>query len=110
MDLRKQKRYNVSAPVLFMWALHDGEPHGGRGITRDINTFGVYVITDALPPVGARVQMTIALPKLTDTGAGMQLTCEGVVLRSESDDVTKHGFAASAQFYPETTDLVLSQV
>jgi hypothetical protein len=110
MELRKQKRYNVCAPVLFMWALHDGEPQGGRGITRDINTFGVYVITDASPPIGARVQMTIALPKLTDNGTGMQLTCEGVVLRCESDDVARRGFAASAQFYPETTELVLSQL
>ena len=110
MELRKQKRYKLSAPVLFMSALHDGEPQSGRGITRDINTFGVYVITDALPPVGARVQMEIALPKLTDTGSGMQLTCEGVVLRCESDDATKRGFAASAQFYPETADVVLSQL
>ena len=93
-----------------MWALHDGEPQCGRGITRDISTFGVFVITDALPPVGARVQMEIALPKLTDTGSGMQLTCEGVVLRCESDDATMRGFAAAAQFYPETADMVLTQL
>ena len=96
--------------MLFMWALHDGEPQSGRGITRDISTLGVYVVTGALPPVGARVQMEIALPKLTETGSGMQLTCEGVVLRCESGDPTKRGFAAAAQFYPETADVVLSQL
>jgi hypothetical protein len=110
MELRKQNRYKLNAPVHFMWAPHDGEPQGGQGITRDINTFGVYVMTDALPSVGARVQMEIALPALRDAGSGMQLTCEGVVLRCDYDDATKRGFAASAQFYPETTDMVLSQL
>jgi hypothetical protein len=91
-----------------MWAFRDGEPQSGRGITRDINTLGVFVLTDALPPVGARVQMEIALPKLTATGMGMQLTCEGVVLRCESGDATKRGFAASAQFYPDSAAMMLA--
>lgn len=109
MELRRQKRYKLTAPTLFMWAFRDGEPQSGRGIVRDINTLGVYVLTEAVPPVGARVQMEIALPKLTATGTGMQLTCEGVVLRSESEDATTRGFAASAQFYPETADVMLAQ-
>jgi hypothetical protein len=110
MELRKHKRYKVNAPVNFMWATHGGEPQSGQGITRDINTFGVYVVTDALPSVGARVQMEITLPAFRDTGPGMQLTCEGVVLRCDGDGTPKRGFAASAQCYPETADIVLSQL
>jgi hypothetical protein len=110
MEHRKQKRYILNVPVLFLWALHDREPQSGRGITRDINTFGVHVITDAVPPVGARVQMEIALPKVSETGCGMQLTCEGVVLRRESDDPANRSVAASAQLYPETAGVLLSQL
>jgi len=108
-DLRNAKRYQLSAPALFLWAPQDGKPQSGQGVTRDINTFGVYVLTDALPPVGALVQMEIALPRLEDTSPGMHLHGEGVVLRCEFHDPAKCGFAASAHFYPETADVVLSQ-
>ncbi len=109
IELRKTKRYQLTAPAIFMWAPSDGKPQSGQGVTRDINTFGVYVTTDALPPVGARIQIEITLPKLADTGAGMHLQGEGVVLRCDYGDSAKNGFAASAQLYPESADSVLSQ-
>ena len=115
LELRKAKRYRLSAPALFMWAPHEGKPQSGQGVTRDINTFGVYVLTDALPPVGALVQLEILLPKLADTGSGMHLTGEGVVLRVDprgprADGTSEGGFAASVQFYPEATESVLSHL
>lgn len=110
IELRKAKRYRMSAQALFMWAPQDGKPQSGQGVTRDINTFGVYVMSDALPPVGARVQMDISLPKLAATGTGMHLHADGVVLRCDYGDARNSGFAASAQIYPETADTVLSQL
>lgn len=109
IELRKAKRYRLSAPALFMWAPQDGKSRSGHGVTRDINTLGIFVVTDSLPPVGARVQIEVVLPKLADSSPGMHLQGEGVVLRCEQGDSTKRGFAASAQFYPEATDAVLSQ-
>ena len=103
IELRKAIRYQLRAPALFMWAPQNGKPQSGRGFTRDINTFGVYVQTDSIPPVGARVQLEIVFPKLSDNGSGMHLHGEGVVLRCEGDHTHKGGFAASAQFHPETT-------
>lgn len=110
IELRRAKRYHLSAPALFMWAPKDGKPRNGKGVTRDINALGVYVQTDSLPPVGARVQMEIVLPKLADSRPGMHLQGEGIVLRCESGEATKRGFAASALFYPEATEAVLSQL
>lgn len=110
IELRRSIRYRLSAPALFMWAPKDGKPRSGKGVTRDINTLGVYVQTDAMPPVGARVQMEIVLPKLKDAGPGMRLEGEGIVLRCNRGDAAKCGFAASVQFYPEATDAVLSQL
>jgi hypothetical protein len=109
IELRKAKRYPLSAPALFMWAPKDGKPQSGQGVTRDINTAGIYVLTDAMPPIGARVQMEIVLPRLADTSPGMHLQGEGIVLRCEYCDASKRGFAASAQFYPDAANAVLSQ-
>ena len=109
MEYRKHKRYIISAQVIFVWATPDGKLQCGRGITRDINTFGVYVLTDALPSARANIQMEISLPRLTNAGSGMQLTCEGVVVRCESDDAVKRGFAALAQNYHETAYVDLAQ-
>ncbi len=115
VELRKAKRYPLSAPAAFWWAPQDRKPRSGKGVTRDINTFGVYVLTDTLPPVGARVQMEIVLPKLADNGSGMHLHGEGVVLRGESRGSqgagsSEAGFAASVQFYPEAAASVLSRL
>ena len=110
IELRRAKRYLLSVPALFTWALQEKKPRNGNGVTRDINALGVYIQTDSLPPVGARVQMEIVLPKLADSSPGMHLQGEGVVLRCESGQATKRGFAASALFYPEATDAVLSQL
>ena len=114
-EMRKAKRYRLSAPALFMAAPREGKPQSGRGVTRDINAFGVYILTDTSPPVGARVQLDILLPKLEDPGFGMSLAGEGVVVRvepqgSESAEPRKAGFAASVQFYPEETASVLSRL
>lgn len=110
IELRKAKRYRLNAPALFMWAPQDGKPQSGHGTIRDINTSGIYVFTAAMPPVGALIQMEIVLPKLLDTSPGMHLQAEGIVLRCDLGDPSKRGFAASAQFYPDATDAVLSQL
>jgi hypothetical protein len=110
IELRKAKRYQLSAPAIFLWAPLDGKPQSGLGITRDINTFGIYVQTDEMPAVGSLVQMEIVLPKLTENGPGMHLHGEGVVLRCDYLGIHHSGFAASAQFYPDVPDGVLSQL
>ncbi|MGA8729749.1 MAG: hypothetical protein WB608_13445 [Terracidiphilus sp.] len=113
IELRKSNRYRLSAPVFFCWAPQNGPSRSCNGITRDVNTSAVYVMTDAAPPVGARVQMDILLPKLAQPGPGMHLSGEGIVIRSEpfgtkGASTSNGGFAAAVQFYPEASDLVLS--
>lgn len=105
IELRRAKRYQLSAPTFFLWAPQHKKPESGHGVTRDINTFGVYVLTDSLPPVGALLQMEILLPKLMATGFGMLLHGEGIVLRTDSHSTEGigalgRGFAASVQFCP----------
>jgi hypothetical protein len=114
IEMRKAKRYRLSAPAHFLWAPQGGKPQSGRGITRDINASGVYVLADELPPMGALVQLDILVPKLEDHGFGMSLSGEGVVLRiephgSRGAGTSKAGFAASVQFYPEASASDLSR-
>jgi len=109
-ELRRTKRYPVSALTRFMWTSAHGKTQSAQGVTCDINTFGVYVETNAVPPLGALVQMEIVLPKLRDNSPGMRLQGEGIVLRCEFGKAAKGGFAASAQLYPETAQAVLLQI
>jgi hypothetical protein len=115
LELRKANRYRLNAQALFSWALQNGELQDGRGVTRDINAAGAYVLSDALPPVGALVQLEVLLPKLEDPGIGMSLAGEGVVVRvepsgSQGAGTSESGFAASVHFYPETSASALSDL
>jgi len=112
IELRKAKRYRLRAPAHFLWAPQDGKPQSGKGVTRDINASGVYVLANELPPVGALVQLDILLPKLGDPGVGMSLAGEGVVLRVEPQGTgtSRGGFAASVQFYPEAAASAFSRL
>jgi hypothetical protein len=115
VELRKSKRYRLSAPVLFMWAPQDGNLQDGKGVTRDINASGVYIVTDALPTVGSLIQLEVLLPKVEFLGAGISMAGEGVVLRVESSgsqgaNPGERGFAASMHFYPEGTASALSNL
>jgi hypothetical protein len=115
IELRKSKRYRLSASAIFEWASHVGLPQSAQGVTRDLNASGVYVQADAVPPPGALVQLDISLPSLAEAGSGMHLYGEGVVLRSEPNGANdagaaESGFAASVQFYPEETASVLSRL
>ncbi|MGD0157999.1 MAG: hypothetical protein ABSB50_18065 [Terracidiphilus sp.] len=115
IELRKAKRYRLSAPVFFLWGPQEGKPQSSQGVTRDINTSGVYILADKLPTVGTLIQLDILLPKLDEPGFGMSLAGEGVVLRvephgSQGAGTSKAGFAASVQFYPEASASVLSRL
>jgi hypothetical protein len=115
IELRKASRYRLNAPICFLWALPNGQVKSGQGVTRDINTSGVYVQANSSPPVGSLVQMDILLPRLANDGLGMHLMGEGIVVRIEprnakDESLVQGGFAASVQFYPEASELVLTHI
>jgi hypothetical protein len=110
-ELRKGNRYRLNAPALFLWAPQNGPPQSGKGVTRDIGASGVCVLANRVPPVGSRVQMDILLPKLKDSGPGMHLNGEGIVVRVEPRGrAGEGGFAAEVQFYPEASEMFLSHL
>ena len=115
IELRKASRYRLNAPICFLWAPQNGPLKSGQGVTRDINTSTVFVQASSSPPVGSLVQVDILLPKLASDGMGMHLMGEGIVVRIEprstnEESLVLGGFAASVQFYPEASELVLTHI
>jgi hypothetical protein len=113
IEMRRNRRYPLHAPVRFVYASHTGSLQNGEGSTRDISGFGIYVLSNAPPSVGALIQLDVLLPNLEDIAPGMRLCGEGKVLRCDIRDAkdtctTEGGFAASVQFYPKVSDLNLS--
>ena len=98
MNLRKATRYPLSCPALYRWASSEGLPQNGTGITRDVGVGGVFVQGDRSPPVGAQIELNIALPNCEDTGFGMRLRGVGSVLRVEPGNAIRtDGFAVSVR-------------
>jgi PilZ domain len=105
LELRREKRFEVAAPVDFWWPTQRGSVRTSHGITRDIGNSGVLVTAEECPPVGTHIQMTIRVPKQRSSGRPLELHGEGTVVRAEEIGLTpRRGlkcFAASVQLYPE---------
>jgi len=115
VELRKANRYRVSAPARFLWAPEGGPTSGGRGVIRDINASGVFVVTSSLPPAGARVQLEILLPQMENNEPGLHLHGEGAVVRVDcgfagARGCILDGFAASVHLSLESSNAVNSRL
>jgi hypothetical protein len=92
MELRKTKRYRLTASVKFSWEHSEGSTMRGEGHTRDISPTGVFVLTSHQLPLGAAVKLGVSLPsQRTQQQPGALLRAVGHVVRSE-----ELGFAALA--------------
>lgn len=97
MDLRKAKRYQLSALAAFCWAGSDGKLQDRLGVTRDICVTGVAIVSDVAPPQGSAVELDVYFPA-NAVGRAVQLHGEGKVTRVERQQETTIGFAAEVNF------------
>ena len=107
--LDRPKRFELAVPATFWWSYAKGPAKSGKGVTNNISNSGVLVTTNECPPVGARIQMSVLMPRAEGKGYGMELHGEGMVVRVQEDTpagsgAQSKGFAASVQFYPEPID------
>ena len=105
VEARRTNRYDLKAPAHFWWLELNGLTESSDGITKDISSSGVFVLTTMLPPVGARVELDVLLPAIGEDSTSARLHGEGFVVRLQHGLAGPVGFAASVQFYPETPDL-----
>jgi hypothetical protein len=105
VELRSASRYRLNAPAVYWWEGADDVSERGGGFTQDISSSGVFVLTTALPPVAARLEIDILLPGVGDGSPGVRLNGRGFVLRLQHGPTGPVGFAASVQFFQEDPDL-----
>jgi len=102
MDLRKAKRYSLSAPVSFWWERADRTLQEGQGTTFDISSQGVFIVATLVPPVGVHLEIEVYLPSAGGAPKSVQLHGEGKVVRA-SKKGPESGFAAEVMFQTESS-------
>jgi len=81
---RSDPRATIDVPISF-W--RDGEPSAGRLL--NLSRSGLFIATDQLQPVGARIEISFALPH---DFSGKRITAEAMVVRAGFTD--PKGFGA----------------
>lgn len=104
MELRKTKRYRLSAPAFYCWERADGILQEAQGMTRDMSSRGVFILAESLPPPGAHLELKVYLPSLSGARRSVQLNGEGTVLRAGRAEVGQSGFAAEVILHTESSD------
>jgi len=92
---RRHLRYPVEAEVKYQWSTHSSTLGEGDGRSRDISQGGAFVLTNALPPVGASIDLTIQLPAWQVGAAALRMEMTGEVVRVDVPPGNEHkwGFA-----------------
>ena len=99
MDMRKEIRYRLEAPVLFTWENLQNKRLQGEGLTRDISLYGAFILTRTCPPNLARVRVEVALPSLTGIHADIRILGWARVVRVDhpSGGWGENGFAVARE-------------
>jgi hypothetical protein len=99
MELRKSKRYRLSAHAVFCWESSNGILEERAGTTRDICSTGSFIVADSAPPRNAQVQINVYFPSfLGRADTTVELRGEGKIVRVERQGSSVKGFAAELIF------------
>jgi hypothetical protein len=111
---RNALRFNSNLPVEFMWKTHGGSAESGTGMTRDISFKGLFVSSNASPPVGSAIEAKVMLP--SSVSSEIVIRMRATVLRVEATNTGEYasGFAAvtkkyALETYPEDQSEVLER-
>ena len=102
LELRRSRRFTLSAPAFFCWMDLDGKMRERPGMTRDVAMAGAFIVADAVPPLHAAVSVDIYCPG--SNGRIVELHGEGKVTRVEGSTHTISGFAAEVMFQAKSSD------
>jgi hypothetical protein len=95
---RRHLRYPLAAGVKYQWSARNLMMGEGEGRSRDISEAGTFVLTNALPPVGASIDVAIQLPAWQVGAAALCMEMTGEVIRVDvpPGQERKWGFAISS--------------
>jgi len=96
---RKHNRYQLDAPVIFHGRNERDVQYEGTGQIRDIGVGGVFIFTQACPPLDVSVYVELVLPRLHSEARVLLAHGDGQVIRVEppGPSGTGGGFAATFQ-------------
>jgi hypothetical protein len=96
---RRHLRYPLAAAVKYHWSTQRLVLGQGEGRSRDLSEGGTFVVADALPPVGASIDLTIQLPAWQVGAAALRMEMTGEVIRVDVPPGNQHkwGFAISSK-------------
>ena len=94
MDRREHTRYGVEALVDFEW-IDGGVLRRGNGVTRDVNTKGMFILSDTKPPAKADLELEFSFRDVSDIRTSLQMSVKALVIRVEPETLPKslQGFA-----------------
>jgi hypothetical protein len=100
LERREHSRYGVRAPVDFEWT-DRGVPHRGRGLTRDISSRGMFIISDAEPAERSELQAEVSFRVGDEASINLCLSSKSIVVRVErpKGPTGVHGFAILNRSY-----------
>ena len=95
VERRRTTRYEIHAPVRFLWRNPSGSRHRGEGMTRDISPEGMFILSAICPPMDAVLQIEVKFPAL-EAGPALHVRTSGRVLRRDliTGAEVQGGFAA----------------
>ncbi len=99
-ERREQARYGVKALVNFEW-MDEGVLRKGQGVTRDISPKGMFIYSDAKPPVKGDLRLDVSFQDIVFMPRDLQMRARGLVIRVEpaSGPGSFEGFAVLNRSY-----------
>jgi c-di-GMP-binding flagellar brake protein YcgR len=94
MDRRQHVRFDLSAPVSYVWRDQGGVQRSSMGVTRDVSATGVFVVAESSPPAGEIVQFEVLFS--FQDASRIQMRSEGRIVRVDDGNQVNAGFAVAA--------------
>ena len=117
--VRVERRVGQRFPYLLPVSLRNpAGPIEGVGLTQDVSSRGVFLLTDAPLTEGLEIELTLRMPSEITLGNAMPVRCRGHILRVvrpvvASHDGSSHGVASKIgvavrlecyEYLPETSE------
>jgi len=106
IERRGFARYAVRAAAHFKWIDVNGTVRCGQGLTRDINSRGMFIYSEAQPMLATDIEVEVRFSTVSDS-IKLIMKATGAVIRwEEPQDGIYYGFAVLNRDYSLQSDVI----
>lgn len=100
-ERRKHHRYRLAVPAIFSWRDDQHTRHKVVGLTSGLSTHDAFVLTRTPPPLKAKIELKVFLPRFGMAAVPMRFQGEGEVVRVEAVEYqeARAGFAFACKHF-----------